>query len=166
LFFILFKKILPHKQKQLSLLIGRSVAENFISAEMIEQKITDPKNLQKIMPVVEEHIDDFLRNKLKKQMPVIGMFIGDKTINSLKEVFIKELEHLFPQVMKNFASNMKEDLDIEQLVSEKINAISIPQLEKTVRSNLSTEIRYLSVSSAAVGLAIGIITAIIIYFIK
>src|SRR5512138_4044859 len=87
--YLLFRRVIPRKQSSIAASVGKAVADNFFSGEMIEQKITDPKNLQKIMPVVEEHIDDFLRNKLKKQMPVVGMFIGDKTINSLKEVFVR-----------------------------------------------------------------------------
>src|SRR5258708_32464962 len=119
-FFVLFHQVLPKNQFLLAAKIGKAVTENFFSGEMVEKKIADPKNLQKIMPVVEEHIDDFLRNKLKKQMPVVGMFIGDKTIDSMKTVFMNELENLFPQVMKNFASNLKDDLAIEGLVTEKI----------------------------------------------
>src|SRR6185369_8217950 len=91
--------LLPAKQTPLAQKIGKLVAEQLFSMDVIKQKITDPANLQKIMPAIEEHIDDFLRNKLKKEMPVISMFIGDKTVSSLKKVFMAELEILFPQIM-------------------------------------------------------------------
>lgn len=165
-FFILFRRVIPQKKSSIAVTIGKAAAENFFSEKMIEEKITDPKNLQKIMPVVEEHIDDFLRNKLKKQMPIVGMFIGDKTIDSLKKVFIGELENLFPQVMKNFASNLKEDINIGGLIVDKINSIPSSSIEQAVYSNLSAEIRLLSISSAATGFVIGLITALIIFFIK
>jgi uncharacterized membrane protein YheB (UPF0754 family) len=165
-FFFLFRRVLPKKRSLLAAKIGKAAAENFFSEEIMEEKIADPKNLQKIMPVVEEHIDDFLRNKLKKQMPVVGMFIGDKTINSMKAVFMSELENLFPQVMKNFASNLKDDLGIEKLVAEKINSVPAPVLEKAFYNNLSGEIRLLSISCASIGFLIGCITAVIILFIN
>ena len=55
---------------------------------------------------------------------MISMFIGDKTINTLKTVFMKEIEDLFPQVMQQFAGELKNDLNIEQMVVSKINNIS------------------------------------------
>jgi uncharacterized membrane protein YheB (UPF0754 family) len=165
-FFFLFHRLLPQKQPIIANKIGKAVVENFFSDKMIEEKITDPKNLQKIMPVVEEHIDDFLRNKLKKQLPIVGMFIGDKTISSLKSVFMGELENLFPQVMKSFASNLKDDLNIEKLVVEKINAVSIASLKTAFYENLSGENRVLSISSASIGFLIGSMTAVIILFVK
>jgi uncharacterized membrane protein YheB (UPF0754 family) len=156
--------VLPQKQSAIAVGIGKYVAQNFFSAQMIDEKITDPRNFQKIMPVIEEHIDDFLRNKLKKQMPVVGMFIGDKTISSLKEVFVKELESLFPQVMKNFAANIQAELDIEKIVSEKINSVSLQEVEITLKENLSAEIRFLSMVAASIGLIIGALTALLLNF--
>src|SRR5438477_813782 len=114
--------ILPAKQSAIATEAGKFVAEQFFSMKTIEEKVTDPANLQKIMPAIEEQIDDFLRNKLKKEMPFVGMFIGDKTINSLKKVFIKELEILFPNIMRSYASHLISDLNMEQIVTQKIAA--------------------------------------------
>jgi hypothetical protein len=50
----------------------------------------------------------FLRIKLKDEMPMLSMFIGDKTITSLKKFFMQEIEILFPQVMKQFAANLEK----------------------------------------------------------
>jgi len=77
--------ILAKKQSTIATRAGKIVAEQFLSLKTIEEKISDPSTLQKIMPLIEEHIDDFLRNKLKKEMPFIGMFVGDKTVSSLKK---------------------------------------------------------------------------------
>jgi uncharacterized membrane protein YheB (UPF0754 family) len=59
--------ILPAKQVAIASKTGKLVAEQFFSVKEIEEKVTDPANLQKIMPAIEEQIDDFLRNKLKKR---------------------------------------------------------------------------------------------------
>src|SRR5262249_33988073 len=61
--------ILPKKQSAIAARTGKLVAEQFFSLKTIEEKISDPSILQKVMALIEEHIDDFLRNKLKKEMP-------------------------------------------------------------------------------------------------
>ncbi len=158
--------ILPAKQSAIAAKFGKLVAEQFFSMDVIKQKITDPGNLQKIMPAIEEHIDDFLRHKLKKQMPFIGVFIGDKTIASLKKVFVDELETLFPKIMSDYASNLANELNIEQLVSQKIAAVSINEVEAAFHQNFSKELTLVQLLSVSIGLFIGLITLLIIFFIK
>jgi Na+/serine symporter len=41
---------------------------------------------------------------------MISMFIGDKTIHQLKEVFIEELKQLFPELVVNLVANSKAQL--------------------------------------------------------
>ena len=95
LFGYTWQGILPGQKFSIADKIGKYVATEFSSFDAIEQKIGDPKNFEKVKPLIETHIDDFLRNKLKEQMPMISMFIGDKTINTLKTVFIKQVFDLF-----------------------------------------------------------------------
>jgi uncharacterized membrane protein YheB (UPF0754 family) len=158
--------ILPKKQSAIAVQAGKIVAEQFFSSKLIEEKISDPSILQKIMPLIEDHIDDFLRNKLKKEMPFIGMLIGDKTIGSLKKVFMTELEILFPNIMKSYASNLITDLNIEQLVSQKIAAASIPGIEASIKKNFSKERRLIMLTSASIGLVIGLVVMITIAYLK
>ena len=158
--------ILPKKQSSIAAKAGKIVAEQFFSLKTIEEKISDPSTLQKIMPLIEEHIDDFLRNKLKKEMPFIGMFVGDKTVGSLKKVFMTELETLFPNIMRSYASNLITDLNIEQLVSQKIANASILEAETSFKKNFSKELRVTELISAAIGLIIGIIVMLVIAYLK
>src|SRR6266487_1889123 len=163
---IKFQGILPANQSVIAAKTGKLVAEEFFSLDVIKQKITDPANLQKIMPAIEEHIDDFLRHKLKKQMPFIGVFIGDKTIGSLKKVFINELETLFPKIMSDYASNLASDLNLQTLVSQKIAAVSINEIEASLYQNFSKELRLAQLISAFIGTFIGLVFMLIIFFIK
>ncbi len=158
--------ILPAKQVAIASKTGKLVAEQFFSVKEIEEKVTDPSNLQKIMPAIEEHIDDFLRNKLKREMPFIGMFIGDKTINSLKKVFTKELETLFPNIMRSYASNLISDLNMEQMVTQKIATVSISEIESAFRKDFSKEIRFAELVSGLTGLLTGFICMLLIYLIS
>ena len=158
--------ILPKEQSAIAAQAGKIVAEQFFSIKSIEEKISDPSVLQKIMPVIEEHIDDFLRNKLKKEMPFVGMFVGDKTIGSMKKVFMTELETLFPDIMKSYASNLVSDLNIENLVSQKIANASIRELEISVKRKFSKELWTIELTSASIGFIIGLLTMVVIVYLK
>lgn len=153
--------LLPRKKQQIADNVGKLVATEFSNFNALEM-ISDPQNFEKVRPLIETHIDDFLRNKLTVQMPMIAMFIGDKTINSLKTIFIQEIETLFPQVMEKFAGNIKNDLKIEQMVSSRIAGISPEKVEYLFHRNMEKDIRLASLFGAAIGLVIGMLQLIII----
>ena len=113
------------------------------------------------MPMIEDHIDDFLRNRLSNEMPVISMFIGDKTINKLKASFMKEIELLFPQVMKQYAGNLKNELDLEQIVITKVAGFSSDKLEEVLYQIMSKEFRFVEIIGAVIGFIIGLVQVII-----
>jgi len=157
-----FQGILPKQRQEVTARLGQIAAREFSSFIWLEQKISDPAALEKIKPLIEIHIDDFLRNKLKEQMPMIGMFIGDKTINTLKVVFLQEIETLFPQVMQQYAGNLKNELNIEQIVVSKISAVSSATIESHLYKNLGKEFRMANKLGAVIGFLIGIIQLLII----
>jgi len=121
--------VFPKKQRQIAESLGKIVGQELLSFGDIEQTITNPENVRKILPLAEEHIDNFLRNKLKESMPMIAMFIGDKTINQLESIFMAELRELFPIIMKNYVAQAKNDLDLEKIVVDKIANFSSDRLE-------------------------------------
>jgi len=158
---VFINKIIPARRESLAKTIGKAVSGAFSFSDL-ENKITDPDIIKKIMPVVEEHVDDFLRNKLKEKMPVVSMFIGNKTIDSLKEVFLKEIEDLFPHVLKQFTANLQVELNIEAMVSNKITNVSVAQLH----AGLSPALRYFHIWGSITGFVIGVINLLIFLIIN
>ena len=158
---ITFHGIFPKRQQQFAEKLGKLVSDEFLSFDDIEEKISNPENLKKIMPMIENHVDDFLRNRLKDEMPVISMFIGDKTIGNLKKMFMQEIEMLFPQVMKQYAINLKTELDLEQIVIQKVANFSSDKLEEVLYQIMSKEFRFVEIIGAVIGFIIGIVQIII-----
>ena len=158
---IRFQGIFPKRQQQFAEKLGKLVSEELLSFEDIEAKISNPNNISKLMPFVEAHIDHFLRVKLAEQMPVISMFIGDKTINQLKEVFINELTELFPVIMKNYMNNLQEDLDLEKIVTQKVAGFSSDKLENILNAIMAKEFRFVEIIGGVLGFLIGLLQVLL-----
>ncbi|MBL7760703.1 MAG: DUF445 family protein [Sediminibacterium sp.] len=158
---IRFQGIFPKRQQQFAQKLGKMVSNELLSFQDIEAKISNPANVQKLMPFVEEHIDHFLRVKLADQMPVISMFIGDKTINQLKAVFIAELTELFPVIMKNYMNNLQEELDLEKIVIEKVSGFSSDKLEEMLNAIMAKEFRFVEIIGGVLGFVIGLIQVLL-----
>ncbi len=158
---ITFQGVFPKKQQQFAERLGQIVGNELLSFKEIEQKIANADNIQKIMPLVEEHIDHFLRVKLAEQMPVISMFIGNKTIEQLKAVFITELKELFPKIMSNYMGKLENELDLEKIVFEKVNNFSSDKLESILNSLMQKEFKFIELLGGVLGFLIGIVQVLI-----
>ena len=152
-----FHGIFPKRQQQFAEKLGKLVSDELLSFSEIEQKIINPSNLKKMMPLVEAHVDDFLRNKLKDVFPVISMFIGDKTINELKGFFMTELEALFPILMQRYMKNLQEELDLEKIVVEKVAGFSSDKLEEILMGIMAKEFRFVEILGGVLGFLIGLL---------
>ncbi len=148
--------IFPKRQDQFAEKLGKLVSRELLSFDEIEAKITNPDNLKQVLPQVESHIDHFLRVKLSDSMPMISMFIGDKTIEKLKSVFMEELEILFPKIMKDYSGTLKQQLDLEAIVTDKVKAFSSDKLEEILYQVMASEFRFVEIIGAVLGFLIGL----------
>jgi uncharacterized membrane protein YheB (UPF0754 family) len=160
---ITFHGIFPKRQKQFAEKLGKLVSNELLSFSDIEQKITKPENIEKLLPQVEQHIDTFLRTKLSDTFPMLSMFIGDKTINQLKTAFTVELQTLFPSIMKNYMGNLQAELDLEKIVTEKVTGFSSDKLEQILNDIMKKEFKFVEIIGGVLGFIIGLIQIAITY---
>lgn len=158
---ITFQGIFPKRQQQFAMRLGKLVSSELLSFADIEQKIANPENVSKMMPLVEAHIETFLREKLTAEIPMIGMLIGDKTISQVKGVFVKELEELFPILMKQYMTTLQHELDLEKIVIEKVGKFSSNKLEEILNQIMSTEFRFVEIIGAVLGFIIGLLQVLL-----
>lgn len=149
--------IFPKRQQQFAEKLGKLVSQELLSFTDISDKLTSPENLNRLSPYIEEHIDHFLRVKLKETMPMISMFIGDKTIAQLKTVFLEELQQLFPVIMEKYMGTLREQLDLEKIVVEKVSSFSSDKLEEILYHIMAKEFRFVEIIGAVLGFMIGLL---------
>jgi uncharacterized membrane protein YheB (UPF0754 family) len=111
-------------------------------------------------------MEEFLRHKLSEAFPVISMFIGDKTINTVKSAFMKEIETLFPEMMQSYMTKLQSELDLEKIVVDKVNGFSSDKLEEILQRIMNKEFRFVEIIGGVLGLIIGIVQVIISHYSK
>ncbi len=158
---ITFHGIFPKRQQQFAEKLGKLVSEELLSFKEIEEKIINPDNLSKMMPLVEGKIDLFLSEKLNIVFPMISMFIGQNTISQLKIVFMQELESMFPEIIGSYMKNIESQLDLEKMVTEKVAGFSSDKMETILNQIMSKEFRFVEIIGGILGLIIGILQVLI-----
>jgi hypothetical protein len=104
-------------------------AKNIDLSNLLNEEKLDAQ-LDKVMPVIDAKLDDFFRHRLTEKLPMISMFIGDKTIQQLKTVFMEELRQMFPTLMQSFASNLQKDL-LEQIENQSLERLKLAAFTAT-----------------------------------
>ena len=87
---------------------------------------------------------------------MIAMFIGEKTIATLKTAFMEELSGLFPTLMQRYASVLQEELDIEKIVVNKVSRLSSEKLEDLLYQIMAREFRFVELIGGVLGFLIGL----------
>ena len=152
------------KEKTLKAAIAALIKKELAESEKLTAVPGAPANIGKLRPELEQHIDVFLKIKLKEAMPMIGMLIGDRTINQLKSLFMQELETLFPSVMNSYVKHILADEGIDRLIAARLDTFDAERMEQFLYENASQELRNLKWLAVIIGLIIGCLQLLIIIF--
>ena len=149
--------ILPKAKTSIIAYVAHELNKEILSSDLINKKLTGVETLEKAMPAIEAHIDNFLNKKLKEAIPIISMFIGEKITAQLKELFLEELKELFPSVMSQFIGNLSQSGELEKEIVLKLQTISMAETETFFYQKFRSTLRKAEIGFASGGLVAGII---------
>ena len=160
---ITFQGIFPKRQQQFAKKLGVLVASELIHFDEIVERIKDPANLGEVAPFIEKHVDEFLSVKLKEKLPVISMFVGEGTLTKIKEGLLEEIEILMPRLIDQFTGKLSQNIDVEQIVTEKVANFSSDKLEAILFSIMSKEFRFVEIIGGVLGFLIGLLQVLLTF---
>lgn len=149
--------VFPKRQQLVAEKLGAVVAKELIHFDEIAARLKDPQALEALNPTIEKHLDNFLHVKLKEKLPVISMFVGEGTMQKIKEGMMEEIGSLLPEIISQYTDTLGKKIDIEKIVTEKVAAYSSDKLEDILLSVMKKEFWFLEVVAAVLGLMIGLI---------
>lgn len=158
---ITIQGIFPKRKLQFAHQLGNIVANELLHVKEIAQHLTDPEQLQALKPGIEKHIDTFLQVRLKEKMPMIAMFAGESTLAKIKEGLIEEIDQMLPEVISEYAANLEHKIDIQKMVTSKVEQFSTDKLEDLLLSIMTKEFRFVELIGAVLGFLIGVIQMIL-----
>lgn len=151
---------IPKNKNIIALKIGDIFSREFINADLLKAKIANPDGFKKIKLEIENHIDHFLRNKLKEVFPLLANFIGEKTIIQFKSAFLLEIEALFPVLINSYLSKLESEFDVKKLITDKISSISVESIETQFNDLAKANLTKLKWMSITIGFSIGLIQVV------
>ena len=153
--FVKIQGVFPKRQKALAQKLGDLVAEELFSVSDMASKIKEFATSEEAMNEVGERIEKTIRNKLVKTFPMLAMFLSDEMVEKVTKLFQFELQDFLAESAAGLGNKLEENLDIKEMVKEKVNGFSSEKLESLLNQLMKKEFRFIEIIGAFIGFVIG-----------
>ncbi len=154
--------IFPKRQDVLAERLGRIVSSELFSFKDIKDRFTSTSSAIEINKVLDEKLEDFLDVKLKSTMPMLAMFLNKESKAKIKDTLHQEFQNILPDILNKYSDKLERDINIEEIVAQKVSAFSSDKLEQILFSIMKKEFKFIEILGGVLGFLIGIIQLIII----
>jgi uncharacterized membrane protein YheB (UPF0754 family) len=95
-------------------------------------------------------------------MPMFAMFLNSEVKEKIKDTLHQEFQNILPDILNKYSEKLEKDIDIEDIVAQKVSAFSSDKLEQILFSIMKKEFKLIEILGGVLGFFIGIIQLLII----
>lgn len=162
LYFFSMQGIFPKRQDVLAERLGKMVSTELFSFKDIKDRFTSTSTALEINKVLDEKLEDFMEVKLRSAIPMLAMFLNTNTKAKIKDTLHTEFQNILPDILNKYSEKLEKDIDIEEIVYQKVSAFSSDKLEGILFSIMKKEFKFIEILGGILGFLIGIIQLLII----
>ncbi len=149
--------VFPKRQKDLAVKLGKMVANELFSTDELKERLTSPNQIDLITKTADQKITGYLNERLPEKYPIINFFLTSEMKTGIKEEVMLEIDDMAPKMIGRYVNGLDEHLDIEAIVSEKVNGFSTERLEELLMSILKKELGFIEKIGFVIGFLVGVI---------
>jgi len=155
--------LIPKRRDELALNVGQVIGEELLSLDDLFNRINEngvkDKIINTVIATVSSRLDE--RIPLLVPVPVRKVFLS-----LVEDILQKETPVMINRLLVDLSGKMKEEINVSQMIQEKINSYDLHELERVILLIASRELKHIEVLGAVLGFAIGLVQAIWFYFLE
>ena len=148
--------VFPKRQKVLAEKLGRLVARELFSMQDVKKHLQGDEFVSHVTATIETKVDEFLEEKLTEVIPMAAMFLGSGMVEKIKHSLVENIAKSIPELGEMFVNHLEENMNVESVVREKVEAFSSDKLEEMLLSIMKREFRFIECVGAILGFLIGL----------
>ncbi|MFT5915332.1 MAG: uncharacterized membrane protein YheB (UPF0754 family) [Flammeovirgaceae bacterium] len=148
--------VFPKRQHELGIRLGNVVAKELFSVQMIKEKIDNESVRGQLKEAIMIEMENYLR-EYRDGNKMMAMFLNEKTIASIKLKLGEKLETTIPKMIEKFTGKMEDDIDIAEIVADRIHNFSHDRLENLLMSIIDKELKLIELLGAVLGFLVGLL---------
>ncbi|MCP4294763.1 MAG: DUF445 family protein [Proteobacteria bacterium] len=155
--------IFHRRQKDIAFKLGQTIEKKLFSHADIHHLISSPEFIQKLLPIIEKYLDDFVENRLRNMHPML-MMLPDAMMVVIKEKLLDEFSNFVPKVLEGAGEALESQINVKEIIREKIEQFDVSELEDILFSILKSEFKMIEYIGGVLGFVIGLSQLLIIRF--
>lgn len=150
--------LIPKRQKDIAISIGKTVEEELISVEEIMDKMIEDMDKSALKEMAKAKILDLAEANMPPMVPSI--FRGS-IMKYVAEAIDQNADQVMNEISEKILHQATEKIQIAEMVSEKIAAFDLLQLEEIIFSISKQELKHIEILGGVLGVLIGFVQGLI-----
>ena len=135
--FFKFQGVFPKRKDVMAISLADTIESELLSKEVIFDKILNEENLDNI----KTNLKETLKVKITEIIPsMVRMFMGDNVDQMISDFLEKDGDKLFDEMINEFQQTGLENLNIREIVKERIDELDFIEFEKIIFGLMSRTI--------------------------
>ena len=148
--------VFPKRQHELGNRLGKVVSRELFSVSMIREKIDNENVRNQMKAAILVELEDYLV-EYREGNKMLAMFLNEKMIGNIKLKLGEKLDTSIPKLIGKLTDRMESDIDIEQIVADRVHNFSHDRLENLLMSVISKELKLIELLGAVLGFIVGLL---------
>ena len=154
--------LLPSRRDELAESIAVSIEDNLLSIDNILEEFDHDLIKEELNLIIEDTINKKINENFKYVMPKM---LKDISREIIVDIIKEEVHNNFEDWMETLGERIKEEIDIKEMIEEKIKSFSLITLEELVLDIAERELKHIEYLGGVIGFIIGLGQLLLIMFI-
>lgn len=150
--------LIPKRKKEIAKNIGEVVSKELLSVDDIINSSINENDKEDL----NNYIKDKIRNLVNEKMDFIPAPFRMMVQGPVDKIINEEVDGALEELEEKMLIKVKERIDIEKIVEEKVNELDLLELERIIISVAKKELKHIEILGFFLGGIIGLIQGIIV----
>ncbi|MBU1141556.1 MAG: DUF445 family protein [Firmicutes bacterium] len=158
---ITFQGVFPRRKDLMAISLADIIEKELLSKEVIMDQLLGDEKLE----AIKEKLKKTIVEKLVEAIPpVVAMFVGGDIRGFITRYIEKNGNEIFEQMLDEFRSTGIDNLNIHEIVKNRIDALDFIEFEKIIFGLMNKELHFVEIIGLFLGAFIGVVQYLITIF--
>lgn len=152
--------LIPKRKKEIAANIGEVISNELLSMDDILDQALNNSNGENF----NSYITDKIKNIINEKLNIIPMPFRMMAAPYIDEILNKEVPNAVDEISVDLLDKAKENVNIQEIVEEKINQLDLEKLEDIIIKVAKKELKHIEILGLVLGAIIGVLQGVLVIF--
>lgn len=152
--------LIPKRKNEIAANIGEVISNELLSMDDILDQALNNSNGENF----NSYITDKIKNIINEKLNIIPMPFRMMAVPYIDEILNKEVPNAVDEISVDLLDKAKENVNIQEIVEEKINQLDLEKLEDIIIKVAKKELKHIEILGLVLGAIIGVLQGVLVIF--